>query len=426
MSSARVPEFKIFRWLISHLSLIVVLSVIFYLFWSYWSQERAETTIEPSVKLEGQLPEKKISSNKSDEVVTLDNYSAEEKTMQKKASGLPAVTSSYAASNFSRRMNEYKHNLSPEGKKVMENAGRTFYQQSEQVIRYPTDSDLKTIEITHTVKTESNQVKASGMLFPAELHKSPDTLVASVEAFDEPIETFNKSVETIDKPVEVFNKPAEAFNKPVETLNKPVETFNKPVETLNKLNIKKAPFNISVAEKEQQVSALSANEDVKAQEKNLQKQIRDRQKKLQEQMILLIPLNSEDVKKKSDRKTISTINTVSVKPVKPLIHTAEQQQLLSDARRAFELHHFNTAEKKYLQLLKQLPELPDIAGELANVYKTQNKIPDYLVANIQFVKRLVNHNRFNEAWKVVAVTDKIDKNAANKQRRIIHKKQKDL
>ncbi|MCU7938662.1 MAG: hypothetical protein KZQ74_15060 [gamma proteobacterium symbiont of Bathyaustriella thionipta] len=65
-------------------------------------------------------------------------------------------------------------------------------------------------------------------------------------------------------------------------------------------------------------------------------------------------------------------------------------------------------------------------GELANVYKTQNKIPDYMVTNTQFVRRLVNHNRFDEAWNIVNITDKIDKKTANKQRRLINKKQKEL
>ncbi|MCU7798891.1 MAG: hypothetical protein KZQ70_01790 [gamma proteobacterium symbiont of Lucinoma myriamae] len=73
-----------------------------------------------------------------------------------------------------------------------------------------------------------------------------------------------------------------------------------------------------------------------------------------------------------------------------------------------------------------MPELPDVVGELANVYKAQNKKPDYLVTNTQFVKRLVSHHRYNETWSVVNVTDKIDKKTANKQRRIINSKQKEF
>ncbi|MCU7954467.1 MAG: hypothetical protein KZQ64_13920 [gamma proteobacterium symbiont of Bathyaustriella thionipta] len=49
-----------------------------------------------------------------------------------------------------------------------------------------------------------------------------------------------------------------------------------------------------------------------------------------------------------------------------------------------------------------------------------------MVTNTQFVRRLVNHNRFDEAWNIVNITDKIDKKTANKQRRLINKKQKEL
>ncbi len=100
--------------------------------------------------------------------------------------------------------------------------------------------------------------------------------------------------------------------------------------------------------------------------------------------------------------------------------------MLSEARQAFEQREFTTAEQKYLQLIAVLPELPDVVGELANVYKAQHRISDYVAENTRFVKRLVNHNRFREAWRVVSETSSVNKNAADKQRRIINKKQQEL
>jgi len=50
----------------------------------------------------------------------------------------------------------------------------------------------------------------------------------------------------------------------------------------------------------------------------------------------------------------------------------------------------------------------------------------YLLTNTQYVKKLVAYNRFAEAENVVIVTEKIDKQTANKQRRIINNKQNEL
>ncbi len=65
-------------------------------------------------------------------------------------------------------------------------------------------------------------------------------------------------------------------------------------------------------------------------------------------------------------------------------------------------------------------------GELANVYRAQRRMTDFVAANTRFVKRLVNHYRFKEAWRVVAEAADVDRNIADKQRRIINNRQKQV
>ncbi len=97
--------------------------------------------------------------------------------------------------------------------------------------------------------------------------------------------------------------------------------------------------------------------------------------------------------------------------------------MLKEARSAFDKQNFIEAEAKYRQVMKELPELPDVVGELANVYRTQNKVSDYLTTNTLFIKRLVNHKRYNEAWNVVKMTSRFNKEVAEQQRKIILREQ---
>lgn len=66
-----------------------------------------------------------------------------------------------------------------------------------------------------------------------------------------------------------------------------------------------------------------------------------------------------------------------------------------------------------------LPELPDILAELSKLYKLQGELKDYLEINEQLVERLVNHQRFDEAWAVSEATAKINMDSANKQVNLI-------
>ena len=392
---------KFFRWILSHLTIIIVLSVVLYVYltqYGFLSDEVAEPAIKPLMEPSGQQFSNNESFNNVDDFsnvedsvnadgsvnadssVSADNNqtekkSVEEKVIENNSLQSPVVDRAPPSNDFFRRMKEYKLRLSSEEQKAMDNAARTFHQKLESEVKFPTDTHSKPIVKTNTVEVED---------------------VSSEQTQNEDFEFAHVKVKKAEAPAQI---------KPEASSDIKIDDEAVDRQQTNPLAIQKKRVN--------------------TQDKKLQQQIRDRQKQLQDKMVLLIPLNAEK-KTDTNTNTITNKKNTNIKAVKPLINTPEQKQLLNEARHAFDLHNFKVAEKKYLQLIKELPELPDVVGELANVYKTQNKTPEYLVTNTQFVKRLVSHHRFNEAWNVVIVTDKIDKKTANKQRRIINNKQKEL
>ncbi len=157
----------------------------------------------------------------------------------------------------------------------------------------------------------------------------------------------------------------------------------------------------------------------------LQREIPDKSNDLQQRMLQLIPLDKTKIadNRIKSKKEIENKPKEILITIKPLIQTPEQATLLAQARSAAKAQNFSLAEKKYQQLMLQLPDLPDVVGELAMLYKQQKKQSDYLSSSTLFVKRLVNHNRFSEAWEVVEQTAQIDNKIAKKQRDFIIKKQ---
>lgn len=115
----------------------------------------------------------------------------------------------------------------------------------------------------------------------------------------------------------------------------------------------------------------------------------------------------------------SKIKHMILEPVQPQIETPEQYKLLTDARVTFDNGDYLYAEALYKQLAIMLPELPDILAELSKLYKLQGELKNYLEINEQWVERLVNHQRFDEAWAVSEATAKINMDSANKQVEII-------
>lgn len=384
MSKSVGPEMKFFRWILSHLTLIIVLCLIIYIYWNrneIWSDEISTEQIkEPLIK--GQ-PIKEPSTEQSIEPLKakpIENTEPDETLSTSKAISTENQNrnNSRTSSGFSERMKQYRKTLPVEEQKVMEKAAESFQQVADGTIKYPaeaiTDINREDIEAIPSIENEASQ-------------QLLNTEVIITQAVD----TTRKEVTIVDN-VEIDESHENRFNENFEVLISQSPSLDSPHSN---------------------TSAIIKKDSHEVQTKKLQQQIRKRQKQLQNQMVMLVPFNTAKNQRNSKKLT----------PIKPVINTPEQRRLLKAARKAFDEQEFDQAEAKYLQLIEQLPELPDARGELANVYKTQNRTSEYLAANTQFVKRLVNHNRFNEAWKVVKVTDKLDKNIAEQQRRIIKKKQ---
>ncbi len=373
---------KFFRWILSHLTLIIVLSLILYIYWNrndIWPQEAVEKTSSTVLNASVASDETIISDEgdtaaNSSETQPEDDVQTDVQTAPVAAEPLTAApvqpssalpeAADYpqqavavpSADDFAERMRQYRLSLPVEDRAAMDKAEQVFQQVADGTIKFPNEADIG--------------LKDSADKFPANV---------------------------VDKKIAVVEPP----------------------DSVRRQSVKQQPEPVAAVDRA--ASIVSAQHT-----RELQKQIRNRQKQLQEQMVMLIPLSASAEKKSAEIKNSDMTKSASVqlKPVKPVINTPGQRLLLQQARQAFDSKNYTLAEKKYLQLSRQLPELPDVMGELANVYRTQNKISEYLQSSRQFVSRLVAHNRFNEAWKVVSATQKVDKKTAEQLRRLIKRKQK--
>jgi hypothetical protein len=366
---------KFFRWILSHLTLILVLSLVVYLYWN--SDETAESA--ESVATKTPVPE----ATKPLGSIATDVQPSSEKSSQVKSLApiveTRPVSDSHSQTDFSKRMQEYREKLRTEEQQAMDKASKTLELEfaSGDEIKYPTDSDIG---------ANVSIVNESSLLEPLKPRAKKSSLNVAKEV---------KSIIVSDESV------SQKEDEDLEVV------------------IRDSLATEQQAIKSKQVVKNNSATDDALTTKNIQRQIRDRQRQLQSQMVMMVPLdglNTKAAKKSQSAKK-------ALKEVEPVIETAEQGRLLQNARQAFEQKKYKLAEEKYVLLINQLPELPDIVGELANVYKTQNKMQQYLITNTKFVTRLVNHNRFSEAWRVVLSTDKIDKNIAQQQRNIIKRKQ---
>ncbi|WP_198264422.1 hypothetical protein [sulfur-oxidizing endosymbiont of Gigantopelta aegis] len=360
---------KFFRWILSHLTLILMLSLAVYLYWN------SDDTTEPLESSASKTPvsetTKSLDSDVTTDQSTADNSPQE--PIEAVAETPSANDDSQPPNDFSKRMQEYREKLRTEEQQAMDKAAKSLALEyaSGDEIKYPTDSDIDA-----DLSTKHNNL--------------------NVEPFK-------------DSPVNVVK--ATKTNK---TIVRPDKTINQQEDKALEVVIRDSLLPETQALKDNNVT-----DAVKT--KNIKRQIRDRQRQLQSQMVMMVPL--EGMNAKINNKSQAAKKKKLLKPIEPVIETAEQGRLLEQARQAFEEKKYKLAEDRYNLLIEQLPELPDIVGELANVYKVQNKKQHYLTTNTQFVTRLVNHNRFNEAWRVVFSTDKLDKAIAQEQRNIIKRKQ---
>ena len=349
---------KFFRWLLSHLTLIIVLSLILYIYWNrneFWP----ETT--------------PVAGNEISAIETQ-----------------PVAVSS-SPDTGSRNKSE---NQSTNGKTIAKHA--IIKNEEPKTRLYPDD-------INNIDEAQKNSISNT---------EADNDIIAQ-----NPNQGHSDNQETDQSPMPAGFAERKRIYEQKLSLTESVAEKNADEAAESELSQLSELKTVSVSVSEAEQSNANA---VSFQDKDLQKQIRARQKKLSNQMVSLI-----NVTMKQSQAAVAQ-PVIDIEPIEPVIETPEQQQLLRQARQAFDEGNFELAEEKYLQLMNELPELPDVVGELANVYKTQKRQSDYIAMNTDFVKRLVEHYRFEEAWKVMTETAKTDKEIANKQRRIINKKQQEL
>jgi hypothetical protein len=240
-------------------------------------------------------------------------------------------------------------------------------------------------------------------------------------ASEKKIET--KSTKTSENYVKIVEK-ADILKQQELTRNKEVVSSEKVIKQLSE-SAEKARQN-SVAALEQSLENVPVYTDKEVlselSSRELQEQIKARQKQLSQHMVSLISVELPDL----EDGYPDAFENINIKSVQPVIETAQQGKLLEKARQAFDEGHFDTAEENYILLMEQLPELPDVVGELANVYRVQKRYSEYVEMNTRFVERLIAHFRFEEAWRVALETEKVDKQSATTQKEKIYNKHKEL
>lgn len=297
---------KFFRWILSHLTIIIVLSVILYVYltqYGFWSDDVVEPAIKPLTESSGQQSTNKESfTNVEDSLYVEDSLSVEdsvsadnnlagkklveEKLIENNSLQSLAIDRAPPADDFSRRMKEYKQRLSSEEQKAMDNAAKTFQQELDSEAKFPVDAHSKPIVATNTVEVEdvSSEHSSLSKKFPAQLIE----------------QTQNKNLDSAHVKEKKAEDPAQI----------------KP-EALSDIKI-----GDDVADRQQKNALAVQKKRVNTQDKKLQQQIRDRQKQLQDKMVLLIPLNAE---KETETNTTNNKKNINIKTVKPLINTPEQK-----------------------------------------------------------------------------------------------------
>jgi hypothetical protein len=90
--------------------------------------------------------------------------------------------------------------------------------------------------------------------------------------------------------------------------------------------------------------------------------------------------------------------------VEPVARQQEKPyQLLADAREAYWLREYDTAESKYLALTRLEPDNPDGYGELGNMYFSQGKWDQAAAAYYAAGVRLVGQGLLEQAEELIAV-----------------------
>lgn len=273
------PEMKFFRRILSHLMLIIILSLLIYVYWNrseIWSEE---TTVE---KVSKQAVKPSL-TKQSDTLRLTETPGIETKSIEIQDADVRA------SSEFSERMRQYRQSLPVKEREAMDKAASTFHQVSGGAIKYPAESESE-------VKPETQEIIEQPALIGNDV--SEQISEASVSSRQQIIDSANEVI--------IVNE--------IETNDSLENEANEDFEVVISQSPALSAKNTTEASTEENSTEQN---DSAAQTENLQKQIRSRQKQLQNQMLMLIPFSSENsaAEKKHDSKNL-----------KPVINTVEQRE----------------------------------------------------------------------------------------------------
>ncbi len=231
------PEMKFFRWILSHLMLIIVLSLLIYVYWNrseIWSEEASSEQLSEPV------------------AIAIEN---------------PNRAEVGSSSEIYQRMKRYRESLSVTEREVMDKAASTFHQVSDDTLKYPVESEIEA--------KQENLENTEQHILPG---KDAAEQISAVAV--------NSTQQVIDDSAReevIIVHEAETDDSLENELNEDFEVV-----------ISQSPTSSAHNTKEHSTEANSTEENSsEAQTKSLQQQIRNRQKQLQNQMVMLIPFGSE-------------------------------------------------------------------------------------------------------------------------------------
>jgi len=136
-------------------------------------------------------------------------------------------------------------------------------------------------------------------------------------------------------------------------------------------------------------------------------------------MKLITDIQKSEPSEPSEINTqIETTNTKPTTSRKKL--TTKQHELLYLARSAFWSKDFITSKKYYLELLTQLPNNPDIQGELGNLFYANRKLESAINHYYLAAKLLVSQQRYWTLGKIMPLITRFNPTKAAEIMRLLY------
>jgi len=100
----------------------------------------------------------------------------------------------------------------------------------------------------------------------------------------------------------------------------------------------------------------------------------------------------------------------------------KQNSLLYQARKAFWTKDFKTAKQHYLTLIKQLPDNPEVHGELGNIFYNEQKLEKAIKHYSLAAELLIKHRHYWKLPQIMNVISRFNPDKARVIRRLMFNK----